>query len=133
MPVGQTLRELASHLVNIPSWVPTTLEQPELDLAAKQDWRTPQVGSAAEALATLEVNLGTAKAALERASAATLREPWTLRSGPQVHLTQPRSGVLRGFVFNHLVHHRAQLGVYLRLLDIPLPPVYGPTADAPGM
>lgn len=132
-PKSQTLRELASHLVNLPSWVPMTLEQPELDLAAHHDWTTPQMGSAEEALATLEVNLGVAKASLERATEATFQEPWTLRSGDQVHFTQPKSGVLRSFVFNHLVHHRAQLGVYLRLLNIPLPPVYGPTADAPGM
>jgi len=132
-PKSQTLGELASHLVNLPSWVPMTLEQPELDLAASQGWTTPQVRSAQEALAALEENLGVAKASLERATEATFQEPWTLRAGEQVHFTQPKSGVLRGFVFNHLVHHRAQLGLYLRLLDIPLPSVYGPTADTPGM
>lgn len=132
-PKSQTLRELASHLVNLPSWVPLTLEQAELDLAADPEWKTPQLGSVEEALTTFEVNLALAKASLERASEATFQEPWTLRSGARVHLTQPKSSVLRGFVFNHSVHHRAQLGVYLRLLNIPLPSVYGPTADTPGM
>ncbi len=56
--------------------------------------------------------------------------PWSLKSGDQVHFTLPRAVIVRSFVLSHLIHHRAQLGVYLRLRDVPLPPCYGPTADA---
>ncbi|MBL7728338.1 MAG: DinB family protein, partial [Dinghuibacter sp.] len=60
-------------------------------------------------------------------------ENWTLRNGEQIYFTLPKAVVLRDFVFNHLVHHRAQLGVYYRMLDVPLPPSFGPTADEANM
>ncbi|MEZ4689127.1 MAG: DinB family protein [Ignavibacteria bacterium] len=58
---------------------------------------------------------------------------WTMRNGEKVYFTMPKIAVLRGFVMSHLIHHRGQLSVYMRMLDIPLPSVYGPTADEPDM
>jgi uncharacterized damage-inducible protein DinB len=70
-----------------------------------------------------------ARAAIAGASDEQLFKPWTLLSGGKTVLTLPKIAVLRGFVMNHLIHHRAQLGVYLRLNDIPVPSIYGPSAD----
>ncbi|HXC07198.1 MAG TPA: DinB family protein, partial [Bacteroidia bacterium] len=70
---------------------------------------------------------------LEAASPEEFMKDWTLRQGEKIFLTMPKAGVLRGFVFNHTVHHRAQLGVYLRLLNIPIPGSYGPSADDQNM
>lgn len=131
-PRSHSLGELAIHLVRLPAWTPTILERSELDLATHGDEPMVPVESAEVALTTFEANLAVAAASLGRATEATFQEAWTLRTGEQVISVEPKHGVLRHWVFNHLVHHRAQLGVFLRLLDCPLPQVYGPTADAPG-
>ena len=73
--------------------------------------------------------IGKARAALVATTDLELAQPWTLKKGGAKVLTAPRGSVLRSFVLNHSVHHRAQLGVYLRMLDVPVPAMYGPTAD----
>jgi uncharacterized damage-inducible protein DinB len=129
-PKSMGLQFLVSHIVNIPTWVPVTLEQATLDLMPEgKKWETPQVATRMAALASLEANMAAARASLGKASDEVMAETWTLLGGGKVLFSAPKSGVLRGFVFNHLVHHRAQLGVYLRLLDVPLPGSYGPSAD----
>lgn len=133
-PKSQTLQALVSHVANIPSWMGLTLDGEGLDLAAGgEGWKTPQLATRQAILAVFDAHVEAARARLAQAGDATFAEPWTLRAGEKVFFTQPKVAVVRSFLLNHLIHHRAQLGVYLRLLDVPLPSSYGPTADQPGM
>lgn len=120
-------RALVSHLVNIPSWLPLTLNTSELVMDG--EFGTPEVGSMAEALASFDAAVAAAKAALAAADDATMLGLWSLKAGGRTFFTMPRVAVIRGMIMNHLIHHRAQLGVYLRLNDVPLPAIYGPSAD----
>jgi uncharacterized damage-inducible protein DinB len=131
---SMTLGGLATHLSNIPSWTKNTFEADELDLAppGKEVPRLEQAKSTAEILETFDKNVASARAALESASDESFFGKWSLLYGGKAIFTLPRAAVMRGFVMNHLIHHRAQLGVYLRLLDVPVPSIYGPSADEGG-
>ena len=122
---------LAGHLANLPSWVRLTIEQDELDLApgGKAPDPPPTPASVDEILAMFDKNVAEARAAIAEASDEALMKPWSLLQNGKTMLTLPKATVLRSFVVNHLIHHRAQLGVYLRLNDIPVPSIYGPSAD----
>ncbi len=122
---------LATHLSNIPTWAVYTIDQDLLDLApgGKPLPHAEIAKSQAELLATFDANAAQARAAIAGASDAELFKPWSLMSNGNTILTLPKIAVLRSFVMNHLIHHRAQLGVYLRLNDIPVPAIYGPSAD----
>jgi uncharacterized damage-inducible protein DinB len=122
---------LSTHLSNIPTWVVYTIAQDSLDLAPEgKPLPPPEVAkSQAELVATFDANVAKARAAIAGASDEELFKPWTLMSNGNTILTMPKIAVLRSFVMNHLIHHRAQLGVYLRLNDIPVPSIYGPSAD----
>ena len=122
---------LATHLSNIPTWVNYTIGQDSLDLAPGGiPLPSPQMAnSSEELLATFDANISKARAAIAGAADAELFKPWTLMSNGNTILTMPKVAVLRSFVMNHLIHHRAQLGVYLRLNDIAVPSIYGPSAD----
>ncbi|HSW30497.1 MAG TPA: DinB family protein [Longimicrobiales bacterium] len=122
-----TLRELAGHVANIPAWAHVTLGTTELDFA--QPFPRPRLDTPADILALFDGERALSRAALEEATGDDLGVPWTLRAGEQVLFTMPRGAVLRTFVMNHVIHHRAQLTVYLRLLDVPVPGMYGPSAD----
>lgn len=126
-----TLGWLLSHLVEIPGWMQLSLSTDEFDVAppGQPPHRTTEQESVAAALTAFDSNVAAARDALAAADDATLLSSWTLRHGGQVVLTMPKVGVVRGFVLNHSVHHRAQLGLYLRLLDVPVPAIYGPSAD----
>ncbi len=126
-----TLGWLAGHIANLPTWVVMAIGTRSLDIAASP--RTPKLASKAGLLYAFETNVETAREALESASDECLIGPWSLLNDGKEILTMPRVAVLRSFVMNHLIHHRAQLGVYLRLNDIPVPAIYGPSADEPGM
>ena len=132
---SMTFRALASHLANLPTWASHGINLDSLDLnpVGGEPLRTPPAGSTADALETFDANLAAARAALAGASDEHLLKPWTLLSGGKPVLTMPRIALIRGFVLNHNVHHRAQLGVYLRLNDIPVPSIYGPSADEGGL
>ena len=127
---SDSLGGLASHLINILTWLPNTMDTAELDLyAVKEDWTTPQTTTAADAQGRLEAN---ARAAIESISPLpdeAFFETWTLRAGQYELFRGSKYEVIRRFVINHMVHHRGQLCVYLRLLGVPLPQIYGPTAD----
>jgi len=122
---------LATHLANIPSWSVFTIEQDSLDVAppGAPPARIPPANSPQEVLEVFDRNVASARAAIAGASDEHLSKPWTLLSGGKTVLTLPRIAVLRSFVMNHSIHHRAQLGVYLRLNDLPVPSIYGPSAD----
>lgn len=122
---------LATHLGNIPTWVNYTIGQDALDLAPGGGPlpSAEMAKSSEELLATFDANIAKARAAIAGASDAELFKSWTLMSNGNTILTMPKVAVLRSFVMNHLIHHRAQLGVYLRLNDIAVPSIYGPSAD----
>lgn len=130
-PKSFSLGQLANHVANLVSWGAVTLNSTELDLnpPGGEPYRPPVVHSAAELVATLDRVAAETRAALAGASDADLAEAWTLKGGGHVYFTMPRGAVLRSMVFNHLIHHRAQLTVYLRLLEVPIPGLYGPSAD----
>lgn len=130
-----TMGKLASHLANIPSWIEMTLNTDSLDFAPKDGttFTTPQAGSTKELLEIFDKNVATGRAAIAATDDAQFAKPWSLLAGGQTIFTQPRFGVLRGFVLSHSIHHRAQLGVYLRLNNVPVPAIYGPSADEQGM
>lgn len=127
------LAQLASHIVESLSWTKETLEQDEfvMDMATYKPYLAT---STADLLATFDRNLATAIEALGKTDDATIMKNWAMKTPDgNVMLQMPKIAVMRGFVLNHIVHHRAQLGVYLRMLDVALPQVYGPTADNPQM
>ena len=128
---SMSLGQLATHLSTIPSWTRNTFEQDELNLApeGQPPARVEEAKSTAELLATFDRHVAAARAALESATDDSWQGKWSLLMGDKTIFTLPRAAVVRGFVMNHLIHHRAQLGVYLRLLDVPVPSIYGPSAD----
>ncbi len=126
MPLGR----LATHIAELTGWASATMDHSELDFA-KIDYKPTVASSNADLIAIFEDNLAKAEKSLKSADDKAFSEDWTLRNGEQIYFTMSKFHVLRSTCFNHLVHHRGQLSVYLRLLDIPLPGVYGPTADQP--
>ena len=126
-----TLRQLALHLALFPTWMTETLGKESLDIAppGAPPYQPPKADSRKEILEIFDRDLPTARAALARANDADLSKTWTLLQGGKTLFSLPRAAVLRTMVMNHMVHHRAQLGVYLRFNDIPLPALYGPSAD----
>ncbi|MGA3324195.1 MAG: DinB family protein [Terriglobia bacterium] len=129
-----TLRQLALHLALFPSWMTETLEKTSLDYAPKDaaPYRPPVVNSRKELLEIFDGDVAKARKGLKGASEAQLKKTWTLLAGGKKIFSMPRIAVLRSMVMNHMIHHRAQLGVYLRLNDIPVPALYGPSADEQG-
>ena len=122
-----SLHDLAAHISWLPKWATVTMATEELDFAEPME-RTPPEDKEG-ILAEFDECVAGAREALAGASADDLQVPWTLRDGDHVFFTMPRGAVVRSMVINHLIHHRAQLGVYLRLLDVPVPGMYGPSAD----
>jgi uncharacterized damage-inducible protein DinB len=127
---SMTMGGLMTHLANLPSWAVYGVKLDELDIApGGVPQRAEELHTRADALAAFDRNVAAARAAIAGAADEHLLKPWTLLSNGRTVMTLPRVAVLRGFVMNHMIHHRAQLGVYLRLNDVPVPSVYGPTAD----
>ena len=121
------LGELATHVANLPALMPLILGSDDLDVGA--GFEQPKAESVAEILARLDKTVGDGRPLLEAADSEQMGEGWTLRNGDQVHFSMPKAAVLRSFVFNHIIHHRGQLAIYLRLCDAPVPGMYGPSAD----
>jgi uncharacterized damage-inducible protein DinB len=130
-PKSFNLHDLANHLATVPGWTVSTMKETELDFGLPETQaKQPKPSTTVEGLLrTLDVGVEAALAALTQASDEDFKVMWTLKNKGEVILSMPRIAVYRGFVMNHLIHHRAQLGVYLRLLDLPLPALYGPSAD----
>ena len=124
-----SMGELASHVVNMIKWTDMTMNQTEFDMATVTPEEMNQgAKSRAELLAWFDANTVAARQALQKSDAEYF-VPWTLKRGDTVFFTMPRYTCVRSFCLNHVVHHRAQLSVYLRLNNIPVPAIYGPTAD----
>lgn len=124
---SMTIRQLATHLANLPTWVTMAFTTDELDFAVNP-YREDDINNTAELMTYMETCLADGKSKLVPENEAILNDPWTLRNGDQIYFTSPKHEVIRT-TFCQIVHHRAQLGVFLRLLDIPIPGSYGPSAD----
>jgi uncharacterized damage-inducible protein DinB len=130
-PKSMTMGRLAAHVAEMPGWAALTMGTDELDFAA--GGYTPAVATSREqVLRIADENANAARAAIAAASDADFMKPWTLRSGEQIFFTLPKIAVLRGMVMNHTIHHRGQLTVYYRMNGVPVPALYGPSADEPG-
>jgi uncharacterized damage-inducible protein DinB len=126
-PKSMSLRTLATHVAELPGWVTMVLNTSELDFA-NNPYDPVLVSSNAELMDYFEKTLASGKESLSAATEEDLLPDWTLRNGDQVYSVEPKGDVIR-MAYCQIVHHRAQLGVYLRLLDIPIPGSYGPSAD----
>ncbi|HEY1006703.1 MAG TPA: DinB family protein [Sphingobacteriaceae bacterium] len=124
---SMTIRQLATHIAELPSWVSMALTTEELDFASNP-YQPVMINSTAELLDHFERCLADGKAQLEKATEEQLLEKWTLREGDRIYSVSSKGEVIR-MAFSQIVHHRAQLGVFLRLLNIPIPGSYGPSAD----
>ena len=128
-PKSFSLGELASHVAGLPTWASETLNKSEFDAGITR----PPVAlpSRGDVLAAFDANTSAARAAMVGKSDAELMAVWALKRNGTTIFSMPKAAVLRSFVLNHLIHHRGQLSVYLRLLDVPVPSIYGPSADEP--
>jgi len=126
-PKSFSLGQLAAHVATIPTWGEMTITKPEIDLGGAPPPGAPP--SKAELLASFDKNSSATRSALTGTNDAALMAPWSLKRDGHTIFSMPKAVVWRSFVLNHLVHHRGQLSVYLRLLDVPIPSMYGPSAD----
>jgi uncharacterized damage-inducible protein DinB len=122
---------LAGHIAFIPHWAKITIDKPEFDVnpVGGQPPQPATMKNRADLLAFFDQGVAEARAALAGASDQNLMTSWSLLSGGKAIFTMPRIAVLRSMIMNHMVHHRGQLTVYLRLNDLPVPALYGPSAD----
>jgi uncharacterized damage-inducible protein DinB len=130
-PKSYSLGDLASHIAMLPLWGKLVLQQPELDLGLPANASIAQMpfSTEAELLDRFDRHVREARSALASMSDAAMGAAWSLKNRGAPVFSAPRAGVLRSFVLNHMIHHRGQLTVYLRLRDVALPSLYGPTAD----
>jgi len=127
---SMTIRRLATHIADIASWPDMAINTDTLDFA-NNTHKEPVINNTEELLEFFEDSYAKGRAALNEVSEEQLSEPWTMRNGEQVYITSTRGEVIHA-AFCQTVHHRAQLGVFLRLLDVPIPGSYGPSADEMG-
>ena len=132
-PKSMPLGYITVHLSRLASWVNMIMEKDEFDvgLMMKSGFKMPDFESAENSVTVFDDVVTKARAALVNAADSDLTKPWSLKNNGVVMFTAPKVGALRNMVFNHMIHHRGQLTVYLRLNDVPLPGLYGPTADEP--
>lgn len=124
---SMTLGELANHIVELHNWVDFVLSKETFDFHV--DYKPSTFTTVDELLATLETGFERNKAIIEQMDETVVFENWSLKAGDHVIAAMPKTAALRFIVTNHLIHHRGQLTVYMRLLDIPVPGIYGPSAD----
>lgn len=121
------LKRLAIHVAELPTWIPMTLNTDELDFA-KNEYKQAPIQNTEELVSYFEKCLVEGRESLKKGKEADLEKTWTLRNGEQIYDVSPKRNVIRMSI-SQIIHHRAQLGVYLRLLNIPIPGSYGPSAD----
>ena len=122
---------LASHIADMPTWAVVGITQDSLDMAS--GFKPFQAASNVELLAAFDKNVALARTAIAGASDETFMKNWSLKNGDTTLMTMPKIAVVRSFVMNHIIHHRGQLSVYLRLNNIAVPSIYGPSADEGSM
>lgn len=125
-PKSMDTKRLATHLADLPGWIHMTFTTDGIDFA--QPYEQPEINSTKDLLDYFEKRSAEGLSVLVPENEALLNEPWTLRNGDIIYSTDPKIEILR-MSFSQQIHHRAQLGVYLRLLDVPIPGSYGPSAD----
>lgn len=132
-PKSHTIGWNANHLAEMPGWIEPVIQQREMDIAPAGGpaYQSPKLTSRQAILDLFDRNVAAARRALLSADDAAMGESWSLLHGGQPLFTMPRAAVVRNFVLNHSIHHRAILCVYLRLNDIPVPGLYGPSGDEP--
>ncbi len=123
-----TMVALASHIVDMPEWGTQTLDTPEMDIDP-ETYKPWIAESTADLLAKWDEHADGLKKRLARSTDEEMMVPWALKMGGQEVFRLPRVAVLRSMIFNHMIHHRAQLTLYFRLLDLSVPAIYGPSAD----
>lgn len=130
-PKSQTIGWNANHVADIPAWLTMVLTTPSLDIAPKSgpSYQSPKLNSTKDILDTFDKNVAAGRKALAEAKDEDVAKPWTLLQGGAEIFTMPRAAVIRSMVMNHLIHHRSHLCVYLRLNDVPVPGMYGPSGD----
>jgi len=128
---SMTMAQLAGHIAEIPTWGAITIEKDSFDVSppGAESYKPYVMSSRRELLERFDKNIAAARAAIAGASDEDFVKAWSLLFAGKTMFTMPRIGVVRSMVMSHLIHHRAQLGVYLRLNDVPVPAVYGPSAD----
>ena len=126
-PKSMSIRQLATHIAELPLWIGMTLNTNELDFGANE-YKPKEIKDTKELVEYFEANISEGRKELAAGKEDTLDQLWTLRNGEEVYSKEPKSDVIR-MTFNQITHHRAQLGVFLRLLEVPIPGSYGPSAD----
>ena len=126
---SKSIDELATHIAVLPRHGARLIETDELDVTTRPS--PPRMATAADLVKLFDESVSTLRQALPKATLDLLEKPWTMRAGPKVLFSTPRRLLIRDMLISHIVHHRAQLGVYYRLLDVPVPGTYGPSADEP--
>lgn len=124
---SMTIRRLATHIAELPSWVSMALTTSELDFA-NNPYQPGSINNTTDLLACFERSLADGRTHLEKATDKDLEPDWTLRNGEEIYSVESKGDVIR-MSYCQIVHHRAQLGVFLRLLNVPIPGSYGPSAD----
>jgi uncharacterized damage-inducible protein DinB len=124
---SMTIRQLSSHIAELPTWITMALTTDELDFAT-MPYDPPKVDSTKELMELFEKSVENGYSELKEENEIKMDEPWTLRNAEEIYSTEPKADVIR-MALNQVTHHRAQLGVFLRLLDVPIPGSYGPSAD----
>jgi uncharacterized damage-inducible protein DinB len=126
-PRSMSLARLASHVAQVPSWTKFTLDQEVLDMEPGS--KPVILESRAELLQAFDQGVAEARQRISAASDDDWQKIWTFKVGGATVISMPRSAVMRSVIMNHLIHHRAQLGVFLRLNEVKIPGMYGPSAD----
>jgi uncharacterized damage-inducible protein DinB len=125
---SMSLGRLATHIAELPGWVSSIIGQDEFDMGTGE-YTPREAASRTEILKQFDENVAVARSAIASKSDAELMAPWTFKRGGQTLFTLPKVAVVRTWLLNHVIHHRGQLSVFLRVQNVPIPAIYGPSAD----
>ena len=131
---SMALGRLANHLTELPGWSEALLVQNEFDVAPTNEGEQqspPTFDTTTELLEAFDTNVAKTREVIAATSDEQMMAPWSLKSGGETLFTAPRIGIVETFMIHHIIHHRGQMTVYLRLCDCPVPQTYGPSADYP--
>ena len=128
-PKSMSMLQLAKHLAQIPGLAVSILEDDQIDFADGKDRSAPECKSNADLVGYFDAVVTKTRQVISQVQDSVMSQTWSLKAGEQTFATLPRAAAMRMIVMNHLIHHRGQLSVYLRMNDVRLPSIYGPTAD----